>query len=242
MVSQSATWKVSTRCASAFCPTVCPASPLPAPLWCSLASSCAGRNTCWLSMPRLCQLSLTHTHKHARTLRANCMWNLGICAGCALKISPNATHLFFICANVWPKHKDTNTYIYIYLCACVCVKCAVFCIARRNRYLAANSFCQFHVRNYKLRGEYPIWFILFPFPLPPQSRGVVVWLRRTRKQPHSHRALLPIVCFWWPWPEKSQLQIIAASASSSSFCLGETESKTSASKVRQWYMSTSNYI
>lgn len=27
MVSQSATCKVSTRCASAFCPTVCPASP-----------------------------------------------------------------------------------------------------------------------------------------------------------------------------------------------------------------------
>lgn len=125
MVSQSATCKVSTRCASAFCPTVCPASPsLPhsgAP-WRPLVPGathvdCPCRD--YASCP-------SHTHKHARTLRANCMWNLGSCAGCALKISPNATHLFFICANVWPKHKDTNTYIYIYPCECVCVSSAPY--------------------------------------------------------------------------------------------------------------------
>lgn len=131
MVSQSATCKVSTRCASAFCPTVCPASSslphlvLPGVLLCRAQHMLIVHAAIMPAVPH----PHTHTHKHSHTLRANCMWNLGSCAGCALKISPNATHLFFICANVWPKHKDTNTYTYIYPCACVCVKCAVFCIA-----------------------------------------------------------------------------------------------------------------
>lgn len=242
MVSQSATCKVSTRCASAFCPTVCPASPLPAPLWCSLASSCAGRNTCWLSMPRLCQLSLTHTHTHAYT-PGQLYVESGQLRGLRFKnISKCDASVLYLRKCLAQTQRYKYVYLYISMWVCVCVKCAVFCIAWRNTYLAANSFCQFHVRNYKLRGNIPFGSSSSHSLLPPQSRGVVVWLRRTRKQPHSHRALLPIVCFWWPWPEKSQLQIIAASASSSSYCLGETESKTSASKVLQWYMSTSNYI
>lgn len=88
--------------------------------------------------------AVPHIQAHTRThtLRANCMWNLGRCAGCALKISPNVTHLFFICANVWPKHKDTNTYIHIHIsmCACVCV-----CQVRRilhclKKYVSCSNF------------------------------------------------------------------------------------------------------
>lgn len=58
-------------------------------------------------------------------------------------------------------------YLYISMWVCVCVKCAVFCIAWRNTYLAANSFCQFHVRNYKLRGNIPFGSSSSHSPPPP---------------------------------------------------------------------------
>lgn len=57
--------------------------------------------------------------------------------------------------------------ISIYIHVSVCVKCAVFCIALKNTYLAANSFCQFHVRNYKLRGNIPFGSSSFYSPTPP---------------------------------------------------------------------------
>lgn len=119
-------------------PSPCPTLVLPGVLLCRAQHMLIVHAAIMPAVPH------THTHKHARTLRANCMWNLGSCAGCALKISPNATHLFFICANVWPKHKDTNTYIYIYPCECVCVSSApYFALPEEIRILQQTRFVSF---------------------------------------------------------------------------------------------------
>lgn len=78
----------------------------------------------------------------------------------------NATHLFFICAIVWPKDKATKLAIqicqrlsiYLSICTCVCV-CATFLHCPKKKMLSSELVCQFHVRNYKLR-VFPKWVFL----------------------------------------------------------------------------------
>lgn len=180
MVSQSATCKISTRCASAFCPRVCPAPPP------------KGAGTPWRPLvPGATHVDCTcrdyascpsHTGTHTHTYTPGQLYvESGQLRGLRFKnISKCDASVFYLrkCLAQTQRYKYIHISIYIYLCVhvCVCVKCAVFCIAWRSTYLAAISFCQFHVRNYKLSGEYPIWFILSPLPYP-------VWMRRTRKQP-----------------------------------------------------------
>lgn len=112
--------------------------------------------------------AVPHTHTQTRTYTPGQLYvESGQLRGLRFKnISKCDASVLYLRKCLAQTQRYKYVYLYISMWVCVCVKCAVFCIAWRNTYLAANSFCQFHVRNYKLRGEYPIWFILFPFPSP----------------------------------------------------------------------------
>lgn len=169
MVSQSATCKVSTRCASAFCPTVCPSLP-PVPFgaaWRRPLVPGATHVDCPCRDYASCP---SHTQTHTYT-PGQLYVESGQLRGLRFKnISKCDASVFYLrkCLAQTQRYKYIYPYTYICLCVHVCVLSAPYFALPEEicTYLAANSFCQFHVRNYKLRGEYPIWFILSPFPYP----------------------------------------------------------------------------
>lgn len=99
--------------------------------------------------------SHTHTHAHRQTDTRT----VGSCAGCALfkDISKCDASVFYF-AQI---ERDKCDYV------CVCVHFAL--LERLHSRLAANSFCQFHVRNYKLSGQK--FHFSYPSCTPPLLAG-----------------------------------------------------------------------
>lgn len=141
MVSQSATCKVFTRCASAFCPTVCPASPsLPhsgAP-WHPLVPG-ATHVDCPCRDNASCP-SHAHTHKHAYS-PGQLYVESGQLRGLRFKnISKCDASVFYLRKCL----AQTQRYKYIHECCHVCVSSApYFALPEEMRILQQTRFVSF---------------------------------------------------------------------------------------------------
>lgn len=146
MVSQSATCKISTRCASAFCPTVCPAPPP------------KGAGTPWRPLvPGATHVDCpcrdyascpSHTDTHTHTYTPGQLYvESGQMRGLRFKnISKCDASVFYLrkCLAQTQRYKYIYPYTYIYVCMCVCVSSApYFALPEEVRILQQFRFVSF---------------------------------------------------------------------------------------------------